>query len=324
MRVLLLPEKNLSLFSESMSGFEGENGEMDTARDVSMDQHEALSRWWRENNRAFSLWFLTTLANDEARQQVLLEASPSLPKSPPATRIKAGVALKVTDVLVPELNLEGLLAGGGKLLVMFFARRCVKGHDEAQCGMRQDLKLLNNLHSENRLPRLDQGALDKALNKGIVFVDPVGDPSESIQLMPHSASVEVQQEIADRLSSGTLVEARIFVTMRARREIILTFLIALAEIFEAAVFSSETEPRQHEQERKASNKCGITCKEELGARSALASAREKLKKSVAAVQNALGTGIRFRTALEEQTSERRQVRRELCKSLQTMQQVTNA
>ena len=110
-------------------------------------------------------------------------------------------------------------------------------------------------------------------------MDPVGDPSESIQLMPHSASVEVQQEIADRFSSGTLVEARIFVAMHARREIILTFLIALAEIFEAAVFPSETEPRQHEQERKASNKCGITCQEELGARSALLVPEKNLKRA---------------------------------------------
>ena len=54
---------------------------------------------------------------------------------------------------------------------------------------------------------------------------------------------------------------------------------------------------------------------ESQARSALAAAREELKKSVAAVEKALAGGVRFATALEEQRAERRRVKAELKRGL---------
>jgi hypothetical protein len=40
----------------------------------------------------------------------------------------AGEKLAASDVLLPELSLEGLLGAEGKLLVLFFARRCQQVH----------------------------------------------------------------------------------------------------------------------------------------------------------------------------------------------------
>ena len=332
---------------------EGEEVEADTPREISEDRHAALARWWLENNRPFSVWFLTTLPDDDARRKVLVEAAPSMPRRPATARDKTQEDnMTATDWLLPELSQDGLLAGGGKLLVLFFTRRCMKADDETSCCMLQDLKLLNDLNLSGLLPQLDQGALDETVKQGIAFVDPLGDPSESIQLMPHSASIDVKQAVVDRLSNGTLIEARVFLALRMRRDTLLSFLCNLVEVFESSVAvpgqgappplpspspspSSSSNPPSQQQQRQQQQQqqqqpspsnsksqaksskpaAGGVTDAESQARSALAAAREELKKSVAAVEKALAGGVRFATALEEQRAERRRVKAELKRGL---------
>ena len=287
---------------------------MSSPRDACEDKHAALAGWWLQNNRAFSIWFLTTLPDTEARREVLLTAAPNMPSKPPEARDAHMQGRLPTAQLLPELSQEGFLAGGGKLLVLFFARRCVRGRAEAACGMAQDLKLLNDLSLSGRLPRLDHGALGASLQEGIAFVDPVGDPSESIQVVSRTASVEVQQAIADRLSNGSLIEERVYLALRVRRDAIVTFLIALVEQFESATLPPPPAAASRIESQGSPpptlvNTCGGQ------AHSALAAAQDQLQRSVEAVERALQGGLRFADAFEEQVARRRRIKNDLTSSL---------
>jgi hypothetical protein len=78
-------------------------------------------RFWREKNRDFSTWFL--LLSEEGRRAVVDEAGgPDFTERGPGQ----GGHMKPTDILLPELTKAGLLASGGRVLVLFFTRRCIE------------------------------------------------------------------------------------------------------------------------------------------------------------------------------------------------------
>ena len=79
------------------------------------------AKFWNERNKQFSTWFL--LLPEEGRRAVVDEAGgPGFPEQGPS----AGAELKATDLLLPELTKAGMLAGGGRCLVLFFTRRSVE------------------------------------------------------------------------------------------------------------------------------------------------------------------------------------------------------
>lgn len=78
-------------------------------------------RFWREMNKEFSTWFL--LLPEEKRRAVVEEAGgPEFPERGPGQ----GGVMKPTDLLLPELTKAGMLAGGGRCLILFFTRRAVE------------------------------------------------------------------------------------------------------------------------------------------------------------------------------------------------------
>jgi hypothetical protein len=83
------------------------------------------AKFWNERNKQFSTWFL--LLPEEGRRAVVDEAGgPGFPEQGPS----AGAELKATDLLLPELTKAGMLAGGGRCLVLFFTRRSVENVTE--------------------------------------------------------------------------------------------------------------------------------------------------------------------------------------------------
>lgn len=189
---------------------------------ASHDQHEALRSWWLRHCKEFSTWFLTS--SEEERRAVLLEASPDMAPTTAATRQAAGEKLRVTDLLLPELNLEGLLAADGKLGVLFCTKRCVS---KDRCAA-ADYSILNGLLRRQSLPRFDQGAFD---GMGTVFVDPC-DPEERVQAVPPAASAEVRAAVLAKIDAGALVEANVFLACKVRRDAIACFLEAIFRVFE--------------------------------------------------------------------------------------------
>ena len=83
-----------------------------------LDKHDALVRWWRESCKEFGLFYL--LKTEAERRQVLLSCSPDMPDDPAGTRESRGETVTATDMLLPELFLEGLQAGQGR-----WVPRCV-------------------------------------------------------------------------------------------------------------------------------------------------------------------------------------------------------
>jgi hypothetical protein len=115
------------------------------------DQHVALQLWWEHNQELFSSWFTSMTANE---QTILLrKASPDMPNMTAGARELAGEKLAASDVLLPELSLEGLLGAEGKLLVLFFARRC----QQADRAYFADIQLLNKMHANGVMPTFSAG-----------------------------------------------------------------------------------------------------------------------------------------------------------------------
>ena len=81
----------------------------------------ALKAWWERNCKPFSEWFLKL--EEPAKLAVLRKGCPDMPAVSSATRAKQGAELKATDMLLPELSEDALLARGGQITVLFITRR---------------------------------------------------------------------------------------------------------------------------------------------------------------------------------------------------------
>jgi hypothetical protein len=117
------------------------------------DKYVVLRQWWEKHCKSFTEWYLNLDA--AKKEETLLKASPDMPKDTAGTREASGETLKASDVLLPELNLQALTAEGGKLLALFFTRRCVS---QDLC-FHADVMFLNGLLKSNNLPLFSNGAL---------------------------------------------------------------------------------------------------------------------------------------------------------------------
>ena len=147
------------------------------------DDIAAMHAWWSRNYKVFSEWF--GMLEDSARLTLIHKGCPDIPKLNAQAREKSGESLKATDVLLPELTEDALMAANGKICVLFLTRRCTNN-----C-VGSDLKLLYNLEIRKQLPRFNLGNSTAELDKvDTPFIDPSGTclPSPSTEFLCHACA----------------------------------------------------------------------------------------------------------------------------------------
>lgn len=186
------------------------------------ETYDELVKWWRDSCESFSYFYL--FKSEEQRKDFLLKCSPDMPCHAGATRERNGERINATDLIVPELFLEGLQAGNGRCLILFLARRLAS----PDTGLENDLKLLRDLHNKGVMPTFSNGSLDSYY---LPFVDPL-DSTETIQSLANNASEETIQQAKQYLASGKIIHAEVFLTCSVRRSLIATFISALKAAYE--------------------------------------------------------------------------------------------
>lgn len=192
------------------------------------DRHVALQLWWERNGDGMSGWIESMTKENQIT--MLRRASPDIPTQTAGVRETAGQKLSASDVLLPELTIDGLLGANGKLLSLFFKRRC--GQTD-RCYF-ADLQLLNSMFARGSMPLFSQNTLDAM---DTPFVDPA-DRDENVQ----SLSVETPQEnrasVLAHLITGRLIHADVFVSLKIRRAALVHFMIVIVECYEKAHIGS--------------------------------------------------------------------------------------
>lgn len=177
-----------------------------------------LRKFWVANTKEFSTWFL--LMSDEERLEAVKEAGPDLPQSGPS----AGTRMSPTDILLPELTYDGMLAGNGRCLVLFFTRRTMENVDT------KDLELLNMLHGKNAMPLFSDGKFE---HLALAFVNP-NDPEENVLGLAKDATAEQIAARTKQVDDGVYIDADVWLAKRVRQGAIETFLQAMVEVYNRA------------------------------------------------------------------------------------------
>jgi len=209
--------------------------------DNSQIQLLTLQAWWKRHCKVFSTWWLIT-ATAEEKLAILRNAAPDMPQINAATRSKDTTnALRVTDLLLPELSEDALTGVGGKLLVLLLTRR-LSPHD---LGFSSDMVFLKALREAGKLPLFDSGALSEYEDP---FVDPM-DPQEKIVVLPRCSNEEdreaQKQALLRDFDCNNLVRADVWLAFRLRRDKISDFMLHLVlEVEErvAKIAASKSEP----------------------------------------------------------------------------------
>jgi hypothetical protein len=187
-------------------------------------RYVALQLWWERHGAKFCNWF-STLSTTQ-RESILRDASPDMPRQPPANREKSGLRLSATDVILPELTLDGLLGQDGKLLFLFMTRRCLS----ADRCFQADVKLLTTIFKRGGLPVFSGEQLK---NMDTPFVDPV-DPEENVRALGPSTPKEGRDMINGHLETGRLIHAEVWLSLQVRRYSLVNFMVSLILTFEKA------------------------------------------------------------------------------------------
>lgn len=196
---------------------------------VRMYKYLALSSWWDRHNKSFSTWYLTLPA--AVQEALLLNACPDMPRSTPGSREMLGIPLVATDMLLPELSLEALMTGGGKLLVLLLARRLVT----TDGCLTADIKLLEECYKRGHLPVCYTPETVELLNGlDTPFVDPT-DVNESIKSLTPLTSPAVREELLVHFETGRLVRAEVWIAMKIRKSSLEDFCECLILEHEGAI-----------------------------------------------------------------------------------------
>ena len=188
------------------------------------DEMAAMGAWWRRNCKPFSEWFLKL--EDAARLALIQKGCPDIPKLNAQAREKSGESLKATDVLLPELTEDALMAADGKICVLFLTRRCT-----SLC-VDSDLKLLYDLEIKKQLPRFNLGKNTAELDKiDTPFIDP-SDPDENIRSLGPQTSLEMRSEVNAGFAVGRFATINSWLGVKIRRTAIAQFIKVLMEEFE--------------------------------------------------------------------------------------------
>jgi hypothetical protein len=187
------------------------------------DETIAMSGWWKRNCKPFSEWFLAQTVDD--RVNLLKKGCPDLPKITAKTRESNGETLTATDMLLPELTEDALMASNGRLCILFVTRRMVDG---GLC-IGSDIKLLQNLHNTKQLPLFSLGEqIDKM---DTPFIDPT-DPDENIRTLGPETTLAMRNEVLAGFESGRFCALPVWVALKVRRTAIASFIKALMQEFE--------------------------------------------------------------------------------------------
>ena len=202
---------------------------------VSEDKVTALQEWWARHGDNLMKWFTSITAVQ--REAFVKGVAPDIPKELPGIRASKGEVLRPTDILLPELTLDGLLGGDGKLLGLFLSRRLTP---RDRCFM-ADIVLLNGLMERGALPSFSNGQL---VGMDTPFVDP-SDAEENVRSLSPQTSAANRAEILKYLEKGRLVHAEVWVALRMRRDAIVSFMSGLVTEFEEAMYDP-TKRREYE------------------------------------------------------------------------------
>lgn len=200
-----------------------------------------LSAWWLRNCKAFSIWFISMNTLEQSR--VILEACPDIPKT-----VDINNPTKLTDIIVPDMELDGLLKGDGKLFILFMTRAL----SHMNVSFAEDLKRIKTLHNQGCLPDLTQGS---AVDFSTPHVDPK-DPDENVRAICEDMLDSKKKAIEKDLADDKLIELNVWLALKLRRMTIATFVLGIAETYQKlvrdkpsptarALIQSEFEMRKH-------------------------------------------------------------------------------
>lgn len=187
------------------------------------DRHIALQLWWERNSDGAAHWFESLTEEKQIAQ--LRKASPDIPTRTAGAREQEGQKLTASDVILPELTIDGLLGANGKSLSLFFKRRC---QQTDRCYF-ADIQLLNAMFARDALPLFSQGALD---SMDTPFVD-LADRDENIRSLGVETSQKNRSAVLSHLITGRLVHAEVFVTLKIRRAALVHFMVTIVESYES-------------------------------------------------------------------------------------------
>lgn len=186
------------------------------------DETQAMRSWWARNCKPFTEWFMKL--SDSDRLALLRKGCPDLPKVNSATRLQHGKALKATDMLLPEISEDALMACGGQLCVLFITRRMVTPDNMIS----SDIKMLRDLATVKQLPLFNTGA---AKDYDTAFVDPA-DPEENVQCLGTETTIGARAAVNTALKQGQLASVEVWMALKVRRTAIARFIRTLLEDFE--------------------------------------------------------------------------------------------
>lgn len=200
--------------------------EEDRMAEVSeVDKHNILVQWWRQSCKEFSLFYL--MKSEAERRQILLACSPDMPDEPAGTRESRGESVTATDMLLPELFVEGLQAGQGRCLILLLTRRLAA----PDTGLENDLKLMKALFERGQMPIFSGGKLAAF---DTPFID-LKDPNREIQCLTEESSPTTILTTQQWLKEGRLVDADVWLSCTMRRNILADFMMGLMNLFSVEV-----------------------------------------------------------------------------------------
>jgi hypothetical protein len=194
---------------------------------IHSEKHDILVPWWQQHCKHFSLHYL--MKSEDDRKQFLLKCLPDMPETAAGTRERNGETVTATDMLLPELFLEGLQAGNGRCLILLLARRLAS----PDTGFENDITLLTSLFKRKSLPLFSNGALD---GLDTPFVE-LGDVYESIKCLDGNCSAETRQATLDMLEQKRLIHADVWLACSVRRNALADFMLALKNEYEEDIIN---------------------------------------------------------------------------------------
>lgn len=202
------------------------------------EKHSSLAAWWDRYKETFSGWYMSLTLDEQT--SILRKACPGIPTKCPKSRaqstlntlstdkfetiqpselsnettVKSEIAtesaalnqFKPTDLLLPELNEESMIALQGKILLLLLGRRL----QTPDLCYRADINLLNGQLQKGVLPQLSNGQLDHI---NTPFVDPM-DEEENVRSFGPELTAETRATFKEYFETGRLVRAEVWLCLK--------------------------------------------------------------------------------------------------------------
>ena len=184
------------------------------------DVYRGLAAWWLRNCKSFSVWFLTQTSVEQS--YALLKASPDMPEE-----VKYGDK-KITDILVPDIEVKSLLHNDGKGLILFIA----KAVGQVDHSFAEDLHFVKSLQQTDTLPDLaSTSSSADCSHLDTPHVDPT-DPDENVRHFSDTTAESTRKKVRQQIETNRMVELKVWLALKLRRMTVSSFIMALAEVYE--------------------------------------------------------------------------------------------